>query len=525
VAYEQALKLRPDDVATILTLAHLYAQLQKHEDAARLWARYVDLDPGSFDALIQLGGHQLAGGDAAAASATLGKALALQPRSARAYLALAETSARAQQADQAILHYRKALELEPRNVAARIALGEALYGARRYDEAVAEAQAVLEADPQNRYGMDLQVRAFRDARQLDRATAAVERMLRADPADLKALYLSMTVAEARRDFPAAIAIVEKVLGRDRKGESDGAANDRLFLVHLAVAYQQTGRHREAAEAFGRAAAIGDPDPALLGQHVEALLLAKDTDAALAAVRAYRGKHPDDRDLLALEANVLRARGDVAGGLALIESLRRQAPQDPAVLAQVADFHRRARQYGEAEAVLREARALEPRNMRVLFQLGAVLERQKRHDDAEAAFREALAVEPQSAPVLNYLGYMNADRGVRVAEAATLIERALALDPENGAYRDSLGWAMFRLDRDVEAETYLRRAVAKEPGAVVFDHLGDVLRRRGQAAEAVDSWKKALDAPDEDEELDRAMVERKIRDAVGRRGEAGQGNHP
>ena len=117
--------------------------------------------------------------------------------------------------------------------------------------------------------------------------------------------------------------------------------------------------------------------------------------------------------------------------------------------------------------------------------------------------------------------MNADRNVRVAEAAQLIERALAIDPDNGAYMDSLGWALFRLDRVPEAEKYLRRAVTREPNAVVFDHLGDVLRKRGVVAEAVENWRKALEAADDDQELDRARVERKIRDAVALRGQAGQ----
>jgi Tfp pilus assembly protein PilF len=157
---------------------------------------------------------------------------------------------------------------------------------------------------------------------------------------------------------------------------------------------------------------------------------------------------------------------------------------------------------------------------VLFQLGAMLERQKRHDDAEAAFREALAVEPESAPILNYLGYMNADRNVRVEEAAQLIERALAIDPDNGAYMDSLGWALYRLDRVIEAETYLRRAVTHEPNAVVFDHLGDVLSKRGLVAEAVENWRRALAAEDEEEELDRPRVESKIREALAQHGQAG-----
>ena len=407
----------------------------------------------------------------------------------------------------------------------RVARGEVLFSARRHAEALAEAEAILEADAQNPRALDLQARAYRETREFDKAQAAIDRMLKADPRDLKAAYLAVTLAEARRDFTGAAERIEKILLRNKTGEADGANNDRVFLVHLGIAYQQLARHREAADAFRRAASIGDPDPALQGQHVEALLLARELDAALAAVRQYRALHPDDRDLVALEANVLRERGDVKGGEALIEGLRSKSPRDPGVLAQVADYHRRARQYPQAEKALEEAREIEPKSLRILFQLGAVLERQKRHDDAEVAFRAALEIEPRSAPVLNYLGYMNADRNVRVAEAAQLIERALEIDPENGAYLDSLGWALFRLDRAGEAEEYLRRAVAKEPGAVVYDHLGDVLSRRGEAAGAVEAWRKALEAADEDGELDRSNVERKIREAVARRGEAGREDHP
>jgi tetratricopeptide (TPR) repeat protein len=115
-------------------------------------------------------------------------------------------------------------------------------------------------------------------------------------------------------------------------------------------------------------------------------------------------------------------------------------------------------------------------------------------------------------VLNYLGYMNAERGVRVEEAASLIEKALSIDPENGAYLDSLGWALFRLNRLTQSEDMLRKAVAKQGNAVVLDHLGDVLKRRGAIVEAMDCWRKALQGEDEGEELNRVAVEQKIRDA-------------
>jgi tetratricopeptide (TPR) repeat protein len=109
--------------------------------------------------------------------------------------------------------------------------------------------------------------------------------------------------------------------------------------------------------------------------------------------------------------------------------------------------------------------------------------------------------------------MNADRNVRVDEALRMIEKAVALDPENNAYLDSLGWAQFRVGRVEEAERNVRKSLAKgEKNAVVLDHLGDILKAQGRVADALDTWQKALKGEDDEGELDRVAVERKVRDA-------------
>jgi Flp pilus assembly protein TadD len=109
--------------------------------------------------------------------------------------------------------------------------------------------------------------------------------------------------------------------------------------------------------------------------------------------------------------------------------------------------------------------------------------------------------------------MNADRNVRVQEAFELIQRAVTLDPNNSAYLDSLGWALYRLGRFDAAEESVKKALAQQQkNAVILDHLGDILKSRGKMDEAVEYWQKALQGEDDDGELDKARVERKIRDA-------------
>jgi tetratricopeptide (TPR) repeat protein len=88
--------------------------------------------------------------------------------------------------------------------------------------------------------------------------------------------------------------------------------------------------------------------------------------------------------------------------------------------------------------------------------------------------------------------MLAERGERLDEAVALIERALALDPGNGSYLDSLGWAYFKLRRYEDARSHLAQAASQLPtNSVVHDHLGDALAALGRHADAIGAWQRAL----------------------------------
>jgi Flp pilus assembly protein TadD len=58
--------------------------------------------------------------------------------------------------------------------------------------------------------------------------------------------------------------------------------------------------------------------------------------------------------------------------------------------------------------------------------------------------------------------MFADAGENLDEAVTFIKRALEIDPNNGAYIDSLGWAYFKKGMHKEALVELEKAIKFEP---------------------------------------------------------------
>jgi tetratricopeptide (TPR) repeat protein len=113
-------------------------------------------------------------------------------------------------------------------------------------------------------------------------------------------------------------------------------------------------------------------------------------------------------------------------------------------------------------------------------------------EAEELLQQSLDEFPDDPGGNNDLGYLWADEGKHLKRGLAMIQKAVAAEPDNSAYRDSLGWALFRLGRDDEAVTELKKAAAGDhPDATVLEHLGDVYDHLPKSDDALKNWKRAL----------------------------------
>jgi tetratricopeptide (TPR) repeat protein len=120
----------------------------------------------------------------------------------------------------------------------------------------------------------------------------------------------------------------------------------------------------------------------------------------------------------------------------------------------------------------------------------------KHDMPQAVewLEEVLDEFPDDAGANNDLGFMWADENQHLQRALKMIQLAVAAEPDNYAYQDSLGWVQFRLGHHAEALTQLQKAAdVKDPDGEVLDHLGQVYANMGQAAEAKAAWKRSAEA--------------------------------
>jgi tetratricopeptide (TPR) repeat protein len=115
-------------------------------------------------------------------------------------------------------------------------------------------------------------------------------------------------------------------------------------------------------------------------------------------------------------------------------------------------------------------------------------------ESEEWLEQVLDEFPEDTGALNDLGYLWADAGKHLQRAMQMIRVAVAHEPKNMAYRDSLGWVLFRLGRYPEAIAELKVAAAvDEPDGLILDHLAEAQLQAGDAPAAVESWNRAAES--------------------------------
>jgi tetratricopeptide (TPR) repeat protein len=157
----------------------------------------------------------------------------------------------------------------------------------------------------------------------------------------------------------------------------------------------------------------------------------------------------------------------------------------------AELLRDSKQLTAAYEVLSEGLKRFPDSANLLYDRAMVAEKLNKLDVLEADLRRVIVLRPDDAQAYNALGYTLADRTNRLAESIALLDKALALAPDDPFILDSVGWAQYRAGNLGRAQENLERAYRLRPDPEIAAHLGEVLWARGQRAEAGKLWQTSL----------------------------------
>ncbi|EJO79334.1 tetratricopeptide repeat protein [Leptospira interrogans] len=173
-------------------------------------------------------------------------------------------------------------------------------------------------------------------------------------------------------------------------------------------------------------------------------------------------------------------------------------------------------YKEALEELNVAIETDPENPVYYFYRASVHERLEQQEFMERDLKKSIEIDPGNPVAYNYLGYYLSEKGVRLEESLSLVQKAVELAPDNEAYQDSLGWIFFKLGNHEEALLHLQLAyqILKDKGGedpVILEHLGDVYKEKNQGGNAVAYWEKSLKLFKKKEDIYR--IQKKIQTGV------------
>jgi len=328
----------------------------------------------------------------------------------------------------------------------------------REDDAIAYLTGVVDVPQPDRRLQLILARMLFEKGDLEAAKVQYNNVLNVSPNDGDVLFaLALIALEQEDDLQAQAHLERMVRWNRRSGEAHyylgGIAERCLDTMAALKEYAQAGDGYEFIPAQARIASLLANDG-----------LWEEARAHLENLRAQKPAHR--QQLILIEAQLLADRGQEQETLDFLEPILQQ----------------------------------EPENIELLYYRAMTGQRFGRLDILEADLRRVIELDPENADALNALGYTLTDQTNRHEEALVLIEKALAIKPDEAAFIDSLGWVQYRLSNFEKALTYLRQAYEMFQNDEIAAHLGEVLWVAGDKNKANQVWREALKLTPESEIL-------------------------
>lgn len=270
------------------------------------------------------------------------------------------------------------------------------------------------------------------------------------------------------------AYVEFEHVRTKSPESEWSAN-LFFLFNFLVAAQKSGHLEEAAKTL---ASTYVDNPVILNQYMQSLLTGQTAIST-------------------------------ASSIELLTIFNTMSPEAAEALYYLMVLQTEQKQYEKAIETARQFERLVQKNSNTnllsgqfYYQYASLYERVGQLETAEKLFFKTIEMGGAfTAPAQNYIAYMWAERGEKLDIGLDLIQKAIAIDPENGAFRDTLGWIYYMQGRYTEALDELQKAMCYiKDDPTIREHLGDTYFKLGNHAAAIEHWKKTLELEPENQRV-------------------------
>jgi len=524
--YQRIIDLSPEDPTPYIQLASLYVRYEQDQKAIKLLESAVDRVESPVDLLralgeiyLKKGTAGLAGPENAAARKdairVLEKIVTAEPDDLFVLNKLGELHILNGEINQAVKFFEQIEQEHPDDLNIKQRLAESFLAVGNKERAVEVLEKVAAASPDNPQVYFYLGELYQQLGDKAKAVSSFRKAADANPLE-PGPFLRIALLKLDSDPEGAAEALRQGL--------DGSPESEKLTEMLAYVHMSQGEYAKAAQQFESALAIiatNEVSEATPNFYFNYAITAQRAEQIETASRMLsRAMEANGAYLDAYAQFVFRQEdGSVhRNGLNVLEELARERPEEPRVHYYRAMLYSYVKDYDPAVAAFERAEKLSedaPDAAEILsdqfyFAYGAALERSKRFPEAEVAFERCLELNSDHAEAYNYLAYMWAERGEKLDRALDYVRKALAIDPESGAFMDTLGWVYYMQGKYEAALTEIERAAQRLPDdPTVIDHLGDVLLKLGAEDKAVPQWKRSYTLDPDNEKVADKLASRGI----------------
>lgn len=301
--------------------------------------------------------------------------------------------------------------------------------------------------------------------------------------------------KSKPNFDEMIPYVEKLSSLD--------PSDLNLKVRLGILYADT-RHYEKAIGVFREILIAVPDSDKVNFYLGTLFQV--TDELDHAVESFQKISPSSplfvdssiqiAKILNLQAQEKISTNDKSGQeklVAFVNKVKGKSEDLHLELAvQLASYFESQQATNEAIGAMEEVMDFKGFVDSHIFYLASLYDKQKSYVNADRMINRILVKDPENAHALNFLGYSLLERNEDMDKAYEFISRAVALKPEDGYIRDSLGWYYYKTGKLKKALSEIKKAwELVQTDVVITKHLAIIHREMDNFEEAKKFYFKAL----------------------------------
>jgi tetratricopeptide (TPR) repeat protein len=503
-AFTEAIRLQPDYEAAYLQLATVLGASGKHEEQLAVLFSAREIIPASMDVMRAVAERLLIEERYADLAAISGVYLSLQPLDNMMRNDYGWALMKLGRYEEAATELEKTVAIDGTFAIALNNLAATYENLGRPNEALILYERILDVDPNYRkwnavwqWRIKLLVKLNRVSDALD----AIEKELKRDPKSAIAYYGRGYISLNQSNPDDAIL-------NFKRAEEVGCPYDLKaeLYMELGRTYLQMSRNLDAIEALEKSAQVKQDSfetQALLALAYERAALCEKAMEPFQKAISLKPEEMGIYNNLSVCLIKFDRLDDAEKGLRYSIQLD---PGNVVPRLNLSSLLMMQEKFNEAESELRRIVGMNIADWKAFFMLANILLQRKNLSEAVIYYRQALRLRPEEPMILNNLGNTLLVLNEKLDEAFNLIERAVKASPYNAMFRDSLGWAYFKLGKLNEADRELTEVVQKDPkNAVSFERLGDVKEKLGKTGDARICWEHALSLTTDEEMKNRLQA--------------------